>query len=373
MNDDTLECLTRQHLDRQSPAEVTFAWQGGEPTLLGIDFYRRALALQEKYRRPGVRIRNAFQTNGVNLNREWAEFLKANDFLVGLSLDGPEDLHNAYRVDKRGQPTFERVMAGLHWLQTYQVDVNILACVHQSSVEHPVDVYRFFRDTLGIAYLQFIPIVEIESGSSLGNRTCVTQPSISGPQYGFFLESIFYEWVHRDVGAVYVQLFDVALAAWLGAPPGLCVFAETCGDSVVVEHTGDVYSCDHYVTLQHHLGNLHTTALMNLVCGKAQARFSQAKQTQLPEKCKRCPVLFVCNGGCPKNRIARATDGSMGLNWLCVGYRSFFSYIDPAMRWMAELVRTGRSAAEIIPALKANQLDLPAPEPLANRNKKHRR
>lgn len=350
MPDEVLENFTRQYIEAQPWPQVTFSWQGGEPALMGREFFARALEYQQKYRKPGMAIHNAFQTNGVLLDEEWAAFLKEHKFLVGLSLDGPEALHDAYRVDKGGRPTFGRVMAGLELLKRYGVEYNILACVHAANVTHPLEVYRFFRDEAGAQFLQFIPVVEHsrEPGSP-----AVGPHSVTGQQYGHFLNAIFDEWVRRDVGQVFVQTFDVALAGWLGQPPGLCIHEETCGLAMAIEHTGDVYACDHFVTPEHYLGNIGAVSLGDLVVSAQQTRFGQTKRDKLPRMCRECEVRFICNGGCPKDRFLRTPDGEPGLNYLCAGYKNFFTHIDRPMKVMAGLLHQRRPPAEVMEILAA--------------------
>lgn len=345
MGDDVLEAYLRQLLEAHDGPEVTIAWQGGEPTLLGVDFFRRAVALAEDLKRPGVHLEHTIQTNATLVTDEWASFFSEHHFLVGVSLDGPRQLHDAYRVDKRGRPTFDRVVAGLELLQRHDVDVNVLCTVHAANADHPQQVYRFFRDQCGVRYLQLIPIVERRHD---GLRTAVTARSVTADGWGRFLIGVFDEWVAHDVGEVFVVNFDAALAKWLDIPGGLCLFAETCGDAVALEHNGDVYSCDHFVEPQHLLGNVLETHLVELVASPQQRSFGDAKRNALPRYCRECPVLFACNGECPKNRFIRTPDGDAGLNYLCAGYRSFFIHIDLPMRTMARLVRQGRDASDVM-------------------------
>lgn len=354
MDADLLETYTRQYIAAQPGPEVTFAWQGGEPTLMGLDFFRRAVALQEEYGRPGQRVGNSLQTNGVLLDDNWCRFLKEHDFLVGLSLDGPRPLHDAYRLDKGGHPTFDRVMRGLRLLQKHEVAFNVLTTVHAANAGHPLRVYRFLRDEVETQFMQFIPIVERdnETGFQEGNR--VTDRSVGAEQYGAFLIAIFEEWVRRDVGLVFVQIFDVALSAWVGQQPALCIFRETCGDALAMEHNGDLYACDHYVEPDYLLGNIREQEIIPLVSSEQQRRFGQAKRDTLPGYCQQCEVRFVCNGGCPKNRFTTSPDGEPGLNYLCAGYKAFFAHIDPAMSFMARELRANRAPANVM-VTKARQ------------------
>ena len=347
MSEETLESYTRQYIEAQQVPEVTFAWQGGEPTLMGLPFFKRAVELQQQYAKPGMRIYNSFQTNGVLLDEEWCRFFREHDFLIGISLDGPRDLHDAYRVDKGGQPTFERVMRGVRLMQQHRVEFNVLTCVHAANADHPLDVYRFLRDEVGTPFIQFIPIVEPRD---------LTR-SVTGEQYGAFLTAIFDEWVRRDVGRMFVQLFDVALGVWSGSRAGLCIFEETCGSALAMEHNGDVYSCDHFVDPAYYLGNLERLPLVEIVESEQQQQFGQAKRATLPRMCRECDVRFMCNGGCPKNRLLTTPDGEPGLNYLCAGYKAFFRHIDQPMRFMAGELRARRPPANIMLALAREEAE----------------
>jgi uncharacterized protein len=348
MSDETLENYTRQYIAAQRVSEVNFAWQGGEPTLMGVDFFRRAVMYQKKYTRSGMCIENALQTNGTLLDDEWCKFFAENRFLIGISLDSPREAHDFYRRDKGGAPTFKRVLHAVQLLKKYKIDFNILTCVSAANVEQPLEVYRFLRDEIGVQYMQFIPIVERENATGFQEGTALTPRSITGEQYGRFLISIFDEWLRRDVGKVFVQMFDTALGRWLGAPGGLCVFQETCGLALAMEHNGDVYSCDHFVEPRHRLGNLLEMPLTELVGSVQQKQFGIDKRESLPRYCRECPVLFACNGGCPKDRIDYTPDGESGLNHLCSGFKTFFTHVDEPMRIMADLLRHHRPAAEIM-------------------------
>jgi uncharacterized protein len=354
MTDEVLETFTRQYVEAQRVPEVTFGWQGGEPLLMGLDFFRRAVALQEKYRKPGMRVANALQTNGTLLDDAWCCFLQERDFLVGLSLDGPREVHDAYRVDKGGNPSFDRAMDGLALLKQHGVEFNVLTTVHAANAERPVEVYRFLRDEVGARFIQFIPIVQREGGG-------VSARSVTAEQYGQFLTGVFDEWVRRDVGRVFVQIFDVALAAWVGERPGLCVFDETCGNALVLEHNGDLYSCDHFVEPSYRLGNILDTPLVDLVGSVQQQRFGLDKRDALPEACRACEVRFVCNGGCPRNRLQE-------VNYLCAGYKAFFHHIDGAMRFMAAELKARRPPANIVHRLMRQEAELERRFTQANRN-----
>ena len=348
MSDEVLEQFTLQYIAAQPVDEAVFGWQGGEPTLMGLDFFERAMAAQRRHARPGMRVLNSLQTNGTLLDNEWCRFLRDNNFLVGISIDGPRELHDAYRVDKGGKPTFDQVMAGLDLLKTHQVEFNVLTTVHAANQEHPLEVYRFLRDAVGAQFIQFIPIVERANATGYQEGTAVTDRSVSADRYGRFMIDVFEEWVRRDVGRVFVQLFDVALAAWVGAPPGLCVFAESCGNALALEHNGDLYSCDHFVEPDHLLGNLENRSLTDMFDSSQQQAFGAAKWDTLPDQCRQCEVRFVCNGGCPKNRLITTPDGQPGLNYLCDGYRPFFNHIRPAMDFMAAELAARRPPANVM-------------------------
>lgn len=343
MSYELLEDFTRQYIEAQPHApEVIFAWQGGEPTLMGLDFYRQALEFQRKYSQANSRIVNTLQTNGTLLNDEWCRFFRKHNFLIGVSLDGPSELHNIYRVDREGNPTFDRVMAGIELLKKHDVEFNILTCVHAGNANHPREVYRFLRDEVGARFIQFIPIVERTPEGE------ITEYSVKPKQYGDFLIKVFDEWVQRDVGRVYVQIFDAALPAWVGLPTGLCIFGRTCGRQLAMEHNGDLYSCDFHVEPDYKLGNIQDRPLIELVNSRQQQEFGLAKWNALPTYCRKCKWLFVCHGGCPRNRFLYTPNGEPGLNYLCEGYKAFFAHIDPAMRFMASELRSGRAPANIM-------------------------
>ena len=348
MNEETLEAFTRDYIRAQSAPEVVFSWQGGEPLLMELEFFQRAVAFQQEYARPGVRISNTIQTNGTLLDDDWCRFFREHDFLVGLSLDGPAHLHDAYRVNKGGMPSHSSVMKGLEFLRRHRVEYNVLATVHAANVENPLEVYRFLRDEAKSAFIQFIPIVQRDNESGYQEGTRATDLSVTGAGYGRFLNTVFDEWVCRDVGRTFVQLFDVTLAGWVGHPPGLCIFDETCGRALALEHNGDLYACDHYVEPRYHLGNTRWEPLSVLAGSEAQRAFGVAKKDTLPEYCRACDVRFLCNGGCPKNRILGTPDGEEGLNYLCDGYKAFFTHTGPAMKFMAEALKAGTPPAGIM-------------------------
>jgi uncharacterized protein len=366
MSDEMLDTYIRQLLETHPLPEINIAWQGGEPTLMGLDFFRRSIEYVEKYRKPGQSILHTMQTNGTLLNDEWCAFFKEHKFLIGLSVDGPKEMHDAYRVNKGGAGTFDHVMRGWELLRRHEVDFNILCTIHAANGDHPLEVYRFFRDKLQTKFMQFIPIVERATEELLplanqgwGDRPggerplytqnggLVTERTVGAEQFGRFLIAIFDEWVHRDVGTVFVQTFDVTLGSWLGQH-NLCIFSPTCGNALALEHNGDLYSCDHYVEPDYRLGNIHETAMVELVASDRQRKFGQDKLDSLPKYCRECDVLFACWGECPRNRFITTPDGEPGLNYLSAGYKLFFHHVDPAMKIMADLIRRGRYADEIM-------------------------
>jgi uncharacterized protein len=307
----------------------------------------------------------------VLLNEEWCEFFRQNNFLIGLSLDGPRAMHDTYRVDKGGQPTFDKVMRAARLMQQHKVEFNILTTVNSANAGHPVEVYRFLRDEVGTQFIQLIPIVERmnekgEVGNQEGNQ--VTDRSVTAEEWGSFLIGIFDEWMLRDVGKVYVQMFDAALASWVGAPPAMCIFAEKCGDALALEHNGDLYSCDHFVEPKYLLGNIQSQPLVQLVASAPQRKFGADKLDTLPRYCRECDVRFACHGECPKNRFILTPEGEPGLNYLCAGYMAFFKHIDRPMKMMADMLRRGRFADEVMPILAAEDSQFMAAAARAGRN-----
>ena len=328
MADELLEAYLRQLIEAHAQVpEVTIAWQGGEPTLMGVDFFRRSVELAERYLQPGQRAAYTIQTNGTLLDDEWAAFFKENDFLVGISIDGPRELHDAYRVNKGGKGSFDQVMRGLEHLRAAGVEWNALTTIHAANADHGREVYRFLRDECGARFVQFIPIIErvaeaeedgdgaldvvarpaaVRAGGRARHRTARS----TAEQYGRFLIDVFEEWVRRDVGEVYVQMFDVALANWVGEPPSLCVHSETCGLALALEHTGDLYSCDHFVEPRYKLGNIRETHMLELVASQQQRQFGLDKRDTLPRYCLECDVRFACHGGCPRTASSRRPTAS---------------------------------------------------------------
>ncbi|MFN8160430.1 MAG: anaerobic sulfatase maturase [Solirubrobacterales bacterium] len=350
MSEEVLRAYLGQAIASEPGPTVTVAWQGGEPTLLGVDFYRRAAEIVADLLPAGKTVEWTMQTNGTRLDEEWCELFAEHGYLVGLSLDGPRPLHDAYRLDKRGRGTFDRVVEAARLLDRRGVDFNLLCCVSAANADRGLEVYRFFRDGIGARYMQFIPVVErIDEHGATGHRQSgdrVTDRTVSGEQWGGFLIEVFDEWVSRDVGEVFVVSFDWALAAWLGMESPVCLFRERCGAALALEHNGDLYSCDHFVEPGHLLGNILSAPLSELAASDRQRRFGEQKEAGLPGYCRRCEVRFACNGECPKNRFLSTPDGEPGLNYLCAGYRAFFNHVDRPMRVMADLLRSGRPAVE---------------------------
>jgi uncharacterized protein len=365
MSDEVLESYIKQYCESQNTPEVHFAWQGGEPTLMGLDFFKKAVELQRRYS-AGRPVQNAFQTNGTLIDNEWCKFLAKEKFLIGLSLDGPRHVHDKFRVDRGGKPTFDRVMKTLKLMKAHRVDFNTLTCVTRQNAQYAGEIYDFLKST-GSTFLQFIPIIERKPDSQavqLGlkhalppdldaadNDDCVTPWTVQPEQYGQFLIELFDKWVRRDVGTVFVQIFDVMLNAWMGLPPPLCFFAEKCGNAMIIEHNGDIYACDHFVYPDYRIGNLMETPLPDLAASEKLRKFGSDKFDQLPEYCRKCDVFFACHGECPKHRFIKTPTGEPGLNWLCAGYKQFMHHIDPYMRTMAQLIRNERPAADIMAML----------------------
>jgi uncharacterized protein len=388
MKNDVLEAYIQQIIESQNAPQVTIAWQGGEPTLMGLEFFEKTIELVEKYSRPGMQVEHTIQTNGTKIDDKWAQFFKRHNFLVGLSLDGPKDIHDTYRVDKSGDGTFDKVMAAARKLQQYNVDFNILCTVHAQNADRPLDVYRFFRDEVKNDFIQFIPIVERATPELLpiANRgwgdqnviaegemadlpfakssrrplyklegSLVTHRSVKAEQWGKFMGTIFDEWVRNDVGKVFVQMFDSALGSWVGQGASLCIHRPTCGDALALEHNGDLYSCDHFVEPDYLLGNIIEEHMLNMVASDQQRKFGNDKRDSLPKYCLECEVRFACHGGCPRNRFIKTPDGEDGLNYLCAGYKHFFTHIDPEMKLMAGLLQQGRYADEVMGILARSE------------------
>jgi uncharacterized protein len=366
MSDEVLQAYIVNYISSQPTPLVEFVWQGGEPTILGVDFYKRVVELQRPFVHQKT-ITNSLQTNGTLLTHEWCDFLKQDNFMVGISLDGPKEIHDRYRRDRQGNGTFDRVMQGLRLLQTHNVEYNVLVCVARDTAARPFDVYRFLRDE-GVEFIQFTPIVErmadgrsMQHGLSLAGpaaldkqtqQTDVTSWTVVSEEYGDFLIAVYEEWVRHDVGKVFVMNFEWALNAWIGNPSPVCIHAKQCGRSVVVEHNGDVYACDHCVYPQYRLGNVVTDALSTMVEKSRQSGFGITKETALPRCCTGCDVLAACRGGCPKHRFAKTYFDEPGLHYLCDGYKKFFLHIRKYLRAMTQLLENGLPASYVMDAVK---------------------
>ncbi len=357
MTDEVLESYIRQYIESQKTEEVTFTWQGGEPTLLGLDYFKKVISFENKYAN-GKKILNAFQTNGILLDDEWCEFFSANKFLIGISIDGPEEIHNKYRVFKGNQPSFKKVMRAIDRLKKHNVEFNTLTCVQKDNSHKALEVYNFLKE-IGSGFMQFIPIVERKAKSGNENSLTLVSPDYTGDaevtewsveplQYGKFLSEIFDEWVRKDVGKIFVQIFDVALEVWYSGKASLCVFNDVCGNAMALEHNGDLYSCDHYVYPENKLGNIITDGLKEIVTSAKQMKFGLDKKLNLPKYCRECEYLFMCNGECPKHRFIKTPDGEDGLNYLCTGYKYFFEHIDPYMQFMVNELNHQRPPANVM-------------------------
>ena len=339
MDDRTLATYIRQYIEAQTQPQVLFTWHGGEPLLRPLSFYKRVLELQEPYTRRGYIIDNSLQTNGTLLTDEWCAFFREHNWLIGISIDGPQEFHDAYRRARGGQPSFHQVMRGIRLLQKHGVEWNAMGVVNDYNADYPLDVYHFYKEN-GCKYIQFTPIVERPSGVGI--------PVVRPFQYARFCCTIFDEWVRHDVGQVFVQLFDATLACWAGEPPSLCSMCPTCGHAGVIEHNGDVYSCDYFVFPEHLLGNIHHDTITSMMYSKRQLQFGRDKYERLPHQCKVCQWHFACNGGCPKDRFCQTADGEPGLNYLCQDYRQFFAHVAPYMDFMKNELLHGRPPANVI-------------------------
>jgi uncharacterized protein len=357
LDEELLELFIREYIESQQVPVVTFVWQGGEPSMLGVDYFRKAVKLQSKYAN-GKKIENSFQTNGTFLTDDFCRFFKENNFLIGLSVDGPEHLHDYYRQDNQGKPTWKRVMQGVELLRKHNVDFNTLSVVNRKTQQEPLAVYNFLKQ-IGSTFMQFIPIVERRAkqvqpdapelvAHNYQGEAQVTEWSVQPRAYGSFMCTIFDEWVRKDVGKYYVQLFDVALANWFGSMPGLCVFSETCGTAAVMEHNGDVFSCDHYVYDEFFIGNINEHSLPEIMGSARQALFGQNKKSTLPGCCRACSVRFACHGDCPKHRFTKSPQGEDGLSYLCEGYKMFFEHVKPYMEFMVKELKAQRPPANVM-------------------------
>lgn len=359
MSDEMLEQFTREYIEAQTMPQVLFTWHGGEPLMRSIDFYKKALALQKKYAR-GRRIDNVIQTNGTMLTDEWCEFFAQNNWLVGISIDGPQEYHDHYRLTTTGNPSWQKVMHGIELLKKHHVEWNAMAVVNAYNADHPLEFYHFFKDN-GCQYLQFTPIVERltkhQDGRTLASladdkEIPLADFSVTPEQWGNFLCAIFDEWVRNDVGKMFVEIFDCTLANWMGVLPGICAYSKNCGHAGVMEHNGDVYSCDHFVFPEYKLGNIRDHTLIEMLYGDKQHAFSRLKHTSLPRQCKECDMEFACHGECPKNHFEKDKYGEPGLNYLCKGYYQYYSHVAPYMDFMKRELQAQRPPANIMEALK---------------------
>ena len=358
MSDEILEQFTREYIEAQTMNQVLFTWHGGEPLLRSIDFYRKALSLQQKYA-GGRRIDNVIQTNGTLLTDEWCEFFAQNHWLVGISIDGPQPDHDHYRLTAAGKPSWKKVMQGIKLLKKHGVEWNAMAVVNAYNANHPLEFYRFFKEN-GCQFLQFTPIVERltrhEDGRTLASladkdEISLSEASVTPEQWGYFLCAIFDEWVRKDVGKIFVEIFDCTLANWMGISPGICAYSKECGHAGVMEHNGDVYSCDHFVFPEYKLGNIRDHSLIDMLYGEQQQEFSRLKHSSLPRQCKECDMEFACHGECPKNRFMKDKYGDSGLNYLCPGYYHYYQHVAPYMDYMKQELMAQRPPSNIMKVL----------------------
>jgi len=365
------ENFVQNYISTQSSTNVSFVWQGGEPALMGLDFYKWIVEIQKKHA-GNKKIENVFQTNGTLLNREWCSFLAENKFLVGISVDGPQNLHDIFRYNKQGKSSFKEVMNSIELLRKCNVDFNTLTTVNSLNVKYPLEVYQFLKE-IGSQFLQFMPVVERISGLDKKNRPTILHPndgdnlsvtewSVNSLDYGKFLNSVFDQWVKKDVGKIYVQMFDVTLANWYGENPGLCVFSKHCGDNLIMEHQGNLYQCDHFVFKENYLGKFPENDLLEAAKSVEQITFGLNKEKLLPGECRDCEFLFACHGECPKNRIIRSKTGEPGLNYLCEGLKLFFQHVKPSMDYMLNELKNQRPPANIMKTFKT----IAPPPPFAN-------
>ena len=355
MSDEMLEQFTREYIEAQTMNQVLFTWHGGEPLLRSIDFYRKAISLQQKYA-GGRRIDNVIQTNGTLLTDEWCEFFAQNHWLVGISIDGPQPDHDHYRLAAAGKPSWKKVMQGIKLLKKHGVEWNAMAVVNAYNANHPLEFYRFFKEN-GCQFLQFTPIVERltrhEDGRTLASladkdEISLSEASVAPEQWGYFLCAIFDEWVRKDVGRIFVEIFDCTLANWMSISPGICAYSKECGHAGVMEHNGDVYSCDHFVFPEYKLGNIRDHSLIDMLYGEQQQEFSRLKHSSLPRQCKECDMEFACHGECPKNRFMKDKYGDSGLNYLCPGYYHYYQHVAPYMDYMKQELMSQRPPSNIM-------------------------
>jgi uncharacterized protein len=357
MSDRLLEKFISEYIATIQAPVVSFAWQGGEPSLAGLEFFRKVIQFQKKYA-GRKKVENVFQTNGTNMNEEWCHFFRDNNFLIGLSIDGPEEIHNCFRKYKTGNPSFGDVMKGLNLLVKYNIPFNTLTVVQKHNSQYPLDVYHFLK-SIGSNYLQFIPVVERIAKDPINGNSFLVSPGYNGEamvtdwsvlpaDYGNFLIGIFDQWVRNDVGSVFIQQFDAALANWVGVHPGVCVYNDRCGDALILEHNGDVYSCDHFVFAEYLLGNLNCDPLIGMVTSEKQKKFGASKTNGLPSYCLNCEYRFACHGECPKYRFCFTPDGEYGLSYLCPSYKMFFRHIHPYMQYMDDKIKAKQSPSDVM-------------------------
>ena len=369
ISDEILEKYIREYIQYQPGPVINFSWQGGEPTLAGIDFFKKVIKYQNKYSTPDKQIQNDIQTNGTLIDENWCIFLKENNFLVGISIDGPKDLHDIYRTDCQNNSSFEKTVNATKLMKKYNVDFNVLTVLNNKNTKEPLKVYRFLRDEIGSQFIQFIPCIETKDFTSIAPKlwdksrlptlgdpktnpdnpdSILTDFTLNAEDYGNFMIAVFDEWLHNDIGKTFVRTFDVSLGLWLGMPSSSCHLAQICGKALAFEHDGNVYSCDHFVYPEYHLGNIKDKSLIEMVLSEEQMNFGFSKEDALPKYCLECEYRFACNGGCPKNRMLVTPDGEFGLNYLCSGLKKFFKHIDPWMQKMGEELKAGRTADNVI-------------------------
>jgi uncharacterized protein len=358
MSEDLLERFIKQYIESQTMPEIMFTWHGGETLMRPLSFYKRAIELQKQYGR-GRHIENSIQTNGTLLNDEWCKFFKENNFLVGISIDGPKEFHDEYRRDKMGRPSFHRVMRGIELLKKHEVEFNCLAVVNDYNVDYPLEFYNFFKE-IGCQYIQFTPIVErirkdntisllkLATARQRADEVDLAPYTVPADKWGNFLCAVFDEWVKEDIGKIFIQIFDSTLANWVGEQPGVCTMAKTCGHAGAMEFNGDVYSCDHFVFPEYRLGNINSKSLTSMMYSDEQLKFGNDKFDSLPQQCRECDFLFACYGECPKNRFIKDKYGNDGLNYLCQGYYQFFSHVAPYMDFMKKELQAQRPPANVM-------------------------
>ncbi len=365
MSDELLEKFIKEYIECQTTPQIMFTWHGGETLMRPLDFYKKVVKLQQQYGR-GRQIENSIQTNGTLLTDEWCRFFHDQNWLVGLSIDGPQEFHDEYRRSRSGKPSFKQVMKGIQLLNKHQVEWNAMAVVNDFNGDYPLDFYHFFKE-INCHYIQFTPIVEriykhpdgrILASPSEGTKAELADFSVTPEQWGNFLCTIFDEWVRQDVGEYFIQIFDATLANWMGVMSSLCSMSETCGHAGVMEFNGDVYSCDHFVFPEYKLGNIYEKTLLEMMYSERQLKFGEAKKSTLPTQCRECEFNFACHGECPKNRFCKTTSGESGLNYLCKGYYQFYKHVAPYMDFMKEELKNERPPANVMEWIRQGGVDL---------------